>query len=50
MNVATRVEEFSDEEVRSALLEAADMIRTLKVVVHSCVEISFRDSTSLSDG
>lgn len=50
MNVATRVEDFSDEEVRSALLEAADMIRTLKVVVHSGVEISFKDSTSLSDG
>lgn len=33
MNIATSIERRSDGQVKAALLEAADMIRTLKIVL-----------------
>lgn len=44
MNVVARVEDVSDEEVRSALLEAADMIRTLRIVADSGIALTLHES------
>lgn len=42
MSVAARVESVSDDDARAALLEAADMIRTLRIVAESGVELNLR--------
>ncbi len=43
-DIAARPEEHSPDERRMALLEAADMIRTLRIVASSGVELSIREA------
>jgi hypothetical protein len=42
LSVAAHVEQQSDEDLRAALMEAADLIRTLRVVADSGVEFTLR--------
>jgi hypothetical protein len=46
-DVAARAETSSDGELRGALLDAADMIRTLRVVVQSGVELTLRETENV---
>jgi hypothetical protein len=42
LDVAARAEDQSDGDVSSALLEAADMIRTLRVIAGSGIELKLK--------
>lgn len=44
LDTAARAEAHSDEELQAAVIEAADMIRTLRVVAGSGIELSLRIS------
>jgi hypothetical protein len=43
-DVAARAETSSGGELRGALLDAADMIRTLRVLIQSGVELTLRET------
>ncbi|TNM65281.1 hypothetical protein [Aliirhizobium smilacinae] len=44
MDVASNAETSTDDQMRGALLEAADMIRTLKIVADSGIALTLRMS------